>query len=318
MPTYLVTGSTGQQGSAVVKHLLYSGATIHAVVRDQSSEKSKALASKGVVLFQGTHEEPDDVFRTASKGCTGLFLNPSVFQPGVAKAQAEAIIKACKSGGGDTFTSIVLSSTTRTAEMSADLATAGAISPFLGGYYTAKAEVEVAVRDSGIKHYTILRPPVLNHDYLLPASASPGGFPDLPRSGKLVTTLDDGLTMPYLDPEDVGKLASAALLDPAKFSGHEIELAADNLTAQDVRDVLAKVSGIDIKFHKRTPEEVEAAKMTAFFQAFEMLANVRAAQVDVDALEGKYGIKLTRFTEYMQKNKEKLMDSLPPKSAAAS
>ena len=317
MPAFLVTGASGQQGGAVVTHLLAAGVTIHAVVRDPSSEKSKALASKGVVLFQGTHEEPDDVFRKAASGCTGLFLNPSVFQPGVAKTQAEAIIKACKAGGGDTLTSIVLSSTYRTAEMSADLSTASSISPFLGGYYTAKAEVEAAVRESGIKNTTILRPPVLMHDYLLPASASMGGFPDLPHSGELVTSLNDDLTMPYLDPEDIGRLTATALLEPGKFSGHQIELAAENLTPKEVRDTLAKASGIDIKFHKRTPEEVEAAKMTSMFQSFELLANARSRSVDVEALEGKYGIKLTRFAEYMEKNKNKLLDSLPPRSAAA-
>ncbi|KAJ9615379.1 hypothetical protein H2200_001454 [Cladophialophora chaetospira] len=318
MASYLVTGATGQQGGAVVTHLLAAGAKVHAVVRIPSSPKATALSEKGVVLFKGTHEEPDAVFRAAAEGCSGVFLNPSVFQPGEAKKQADAIIEACKVGAGAALTSIVLSSTSRTAEMAVDLAAATAAHPWLGQYYTAKSEVETAVQQSGIKHYTILRPPVLNFDFLLPNSASYGGFPDLPKLGQLVTSLKPGLTMPYLDPDDVGKLAAAALLDPVKFNGHEIDLASDNLTARQVRDVLAQVSGIDIKYHERTPSEVEAVMQTVLFQAFEMLANSRPRKVDVEALEEKYGIKLTRFEEYMEKNKDKLLDSLPPRSNAAS
>lgn len=317
MPSYLVTGATGYQGGAVVSYLLAAGAKVHASVRDPSSAKAKALRDQGVVLFQGTHEEPDTVFREAAAGCTGLFLNISVFEPGQAKAQAEAIIKACKAGAGPTLSSIVLSSTTRTEEMSHDLGTPAAVHPWLGGYYTAKAEVEAAVRESGIRDYTILRPPVLAHDYLLPHSATPHGYPQLPRSGRLVTSLDDDKTMPYLDENDVGKLAAAALLDPAKFGGHELELAADNLTAREVRDILARVSGIDVKFHKRTPAEMEETKMTEFFQVFEQLANRSPRRIDVEAVEDKYGIKLTRFEEYMERNKDKLLDSLPPRSVAA-
>ncbi|KAL6242519.1 hypothetical protein RBB50_010659 [Rhinocladiella similis] len=316
MSTYLVTGATGVQGDAVVSELLAAGAKIHAMVRDPSTSKAIALRDKGVVLFQGTHEEPDRAFQDAAAGCTGLFLNLSIFEPGAARAQADAVIKACKAGARETLTSIVLSSTSRTMEMSAQPATTAAVHPWLGQYYTAKAEVEAAVRESGIRDYTILRPPVLDHDYLLPHSAHTHTFPQLPRSGTLVTSLNNDRTMPYLDGYDVGKFAAAALLTPAKFSGHEIDIASDNLSAREVRDILARVSGIDIIFHKRTPAEMEESKNTDFFQVFEELANRVGRQVDVKSLEQKYGIKTTTFEEYMERNKERLLDSLPPRSAA--
>ena len=317
MTSFLVTGATGQQGGAVVTHLLAAGAKVHAVVRNSSSPKAIALSEKGVVLFEGTHEEPDAAFRAAAKGISGIFLNLSMFEPGKAQAQAEAVIQASKAGGGATLKSIVLSSTSRTAEMTADLAAAEKIHPWLGQYYTAKSEVEAAVRESGIQHHTILRPPVLDSHFLLPNSASYGGCPELPKSGRLVTSLEHGGTMPYLDPDDIGKFAAAALLDPAKFSGHEFDLASDNLTALEVRDILARVSGIGIKFHKRTPAEMEQVSQTVLFQAFEMLANSVPRSVDVEAVEKKYGIKFTKLAEYMDNNKNKLIDSLPLRSLAA-
>jgi len=317
MSTYLVTGATGHQGGAVVKGLLAAGVKVHAVVRDQTSPKAKALQDKGVVLFEGTHEEPDMVFRVAAAGCTGVFLNPTVYEPGKAKEQAEGIINACKAGAGMTLTTIVLSSTTRTGELHANLALPASVHPWLGGYYTAKAEVETTVRESQITNHTILRPSVLDYDLLMPHSGHSHGYPALPRLAKYVTSLDDNITMPYLDEGDVGKFAVAALLDPAKFNGHEFDLASDNLTAHEVTEILARVSGIKIQYHKRTSQEMEETKMTEFFQVFEKLANKSPIRVDVEALEAKYGIKLTRFEDYLRRNKDQLMDSLPPRSLAA-
>lgn len=75
MPTYLVTGATGEQGSAVVTHLLAAGANVHAVVRDAQSSEAAALRDKGVVLFQGDHDSPDPVFRAAA-ALKWLMLTP--------------------------------------------------------------------------------------------------------------------------------------------------------------------------------------------------------------------------------------------------
>lgn len=112
MPTYLVTGATGRQGGAVVDHLLAAGHKVRALVRDKSSSKAISLSDRGVTLFEGTHEQPS-IFTEASANCQGFFLNISVFEPGLARAQAQGIIDACKS----TSLHIVLSSSMRTAEM---------------------------------------------------------------------------------------------------------------------------------------------------------------------------------------------------------
>jgi uncharacterized protein YbjT (DUF2867 family) len=316
MPTYLVTGATGQQGGAVVDHLLAAGAKIHAVVRDTSSPKAAALREKGVVLFQGEHENPDEVFRAAAEGCTGLFLNPTVFEPGKARAQGDAIIKAAKAGGGAGLTTVVLSSTSRADEIVKKIHIATEIHPWLGAYWTAKAEVEMAVEESGFQHWTILQPPVLMYDLLLPASAGPHAFPLLPREAEFRTTLNDDRTMPYLDQDDIGRFSAAVFANPAKFSGHRINMAGDNLSTKQVCEILSRVSGVEVKLHKRTPEEIEASKGKEFFQDFEKLNNVDPWYVDVEAMEAKYGIRATRFEEFFVKNKEKLLDSLPPRSAA--
>ena len=53
--TALVIRATGSQGKAVVKHLVGSGWTVHALVSDSSSERATALKKfgEGVILYEG-------------------------------------------------------------------------------------------------------------------------------------------------------------------------------------------------------------------------------------------------------------------------
>ena len=315
MATYLVTGATGVQGGFVVNHLLKAGVKINAVVRDVTSSKAQALAARGVILFQGTHESPEPSFRNAASGCTGIFLNLSVFDPSVAHAQASAILAASLAGGSATLRSVVLSSTTRVDEYAAShfRALVQKIDPMLFAYYAAKAGVEAAVREAGFQHYTILRPGVLMNDYLLPISAI--GVPDLPRKAKIWHSFRvKGGNIPHTDPEDVGKYAAAALLEPEKFNGAELPLAVGNMSPEEVGAVLARVSGIDIKVHRRTDAEVEEARPKVITQKFELLQSESPSVVDGRELESKWGIKLGTLEEYMLRNKDKLVQSLPPES----
>ncbi|ETN37993.1 uncharacterized protein HMPREF1541_07616 [Cyphellophora europaea CBS 101466] len=317
MATYLVTGATGHQGGAVVTSLLASGAKVHAVVRDPTSPASLALQQKGVTLFQGNFESPDPSFKLAAASCTGIFLNPSFFDPSVAQGQASAILAACRAGAGPgLMTTVVLSSTTRVQQWSDSnfRDTVTGIDPMLGYYYGAKAGVEAAVREAeGFKHYTILRPGVLHYDYMMPVSAF--AVPDLPRRAEIWHSLEDGAVMPHTDENDVGKYAAAALLEADRFSGEEFALASENLSAEDVASIMGRVSGVEVKVHKRTKEEVQQTmKSGTPTQKFELLQGKLPARVDTEAVQKKYGIKLATLEEYLTRNKEALLESLPPKT----
>jgi uncharacterized protein YbjT (DUF2867 family) len=314
MSTYLVTGATGNQGGLVAKHLLASGARVHAVVRDPNSAKAIALREKGVVLFQGEHEKPEPAFRDAAAGCSGVFLNPSVFDPTIAKAHAAAILAACKAGGGNSMQTVVLSSTANVPQMNTHLEALATVHPFLPMYFKAKLAVEEAIAEAGYPHFTILRPGALVHDFFLPTSAKQ--YPDLPREGVFTTVLDENTAMAYTEDDDLGRFAAAALLEPAKFSGHAFDLASENLTSKQVRDILATASGLDIKLHTRTEAEARSAKEIVHTQLFHVAKNMFPFKADVELLERKYGIKLTRLEEALSRQKQRLLESLPPKSVA--
>ena len=57
-PVILVTGATGNQGSAVTKSLVGRGTfTVRSLVRNKTSEKAKALETLGAELVAGDFED---------------------------------------------------------------------------------------------------------------------------------------------------------------------------------------------------------------------------------------------------------------------
>ena len=115
------------------------------------------------------------------------------------------------------------------------------------------------------------------------------------------------------DGHDVGKYAAAAFQDPAKFSAQEIEMTNGAYTFDEIRDILKRVSGKDVKVIQRTAEEMESMGITVFGQKFHLWANMHnfgTAQNIAREVETKYGIPLTSLEDALRRDKPRLMDCL--------
>jgi uncharacterized protein YbjT (DUF2867 family) len=308
MATVLVLCATGQQGRSVVKYLLAAGVKVHAVIRDAHSEQALRLKSQGVVLFEGDNDS-FAVIREAASDCQGIYLNlqPSPTDQYSQQRQVHGIIQVCKETGLET---IVLSTAYFTGDRSKWDNQHGKRSG-VRQYYLAKAEMEKAVREAGVRHYTILRPAWFHANYLLPYSV--WHFPGLSKSGELLHSYDEGVKMAHVDEDDIARYGVAALLNPAKFSGHEIDLGNENLTIQDAAETIRRVAGSDIQItvRKRTAEEVVEAVNLVATQTFQLWANGVDATIDGQQIQQKYGIRMTTFEEYLTREKDRLLESLP-------
>lgn len=150
------------------------------------------------------------------------------------------------------------------------------------------------------------------HDYLLPSAVY--NFSGLASKGELDHAYNSGTKMVHTDSFDVGRYAAAALQDPAKFGGQEIDLGNEALTIEEVRDILVKVSGREVRVRKRTPEEMEEVKEVLFSQGFQLLANVKdlkTISADAKGVQAKFGIPFTSFETAMQRDKARLLECLP-------
>lgn len=309
MATYLITQATGQQSRWVIRHLLEAGCKVHAVVRDLQKPLPPILKEPGVTLFEGESKNFDEVFR-AAQGCKGAFLNTFPV-PGLEAQQAKAVVEACEKAGVE---SIVASTTFYTGNKAI---WDDAISDELGmrDYYLSKAEVENIVRQANLKAYTILRPAFIHFDYLLPNAHY--NYPRLPTHAELDHACNADTRIPQTDGHDIGRYAVAALQDPTRFGGQEIDLSNDLLTIEEIRDTIVKVTGRDdVRARKRTRAEEEEAKATLWAQRFHLFANVKDLSATIDIakeVQAKFGIPFTSLEMALQRDKALLLDCLPPK-----
>ncbi|EFQ36231.1 NmrA-like family protein [Colletotrichum graminicola] len=304
MATYLVTQATGQQGLATIAHLLAAGAKVHAVVRDPG-KVPPALKRQGVTIFKGESSNLDEIYQ-AAQGCKAAYLNTFPWQ-GLETRQAKTIVEACEKAGVEGIVGC-------TAVAVGDRALwddAATEEVGLRPYFLSKSEVEDVIRSGKFKAYTILRPAVLQTDFTLPTVF--GNFPGLP-SGELGHACNDGVRVPYTDTEDVGRYAAAALQDPGRFGGQEIDLPNAYLTMEEVRDVLVRVSGREVLVRQLTPAEVEVTKQAAPGMLFQIWANGKDFTALMDAAEEtqvKFGIPFTSLEAGLQRDKARLLECLP-------
>jgi uncharacterized protein YbjT (DUF2867 family) len=305
MATYLVTQATGQQGLAVVAHLLAAGAKVHAVVRDPSKVPA-ALQKPGITIFKGESTNFDEIFQ-AAQGCQGAYLNTFPI-PGVEVQQAKTIVEATKKAGIES----IVAATTFTTDNRALWDDEITKQVGLHGYFTSKAEVEETVRRGNFKAYTIVRPAVLHTDLMLPGVRL--NFPALPERGELDHAFNDGVRILYTDVQDVGRYVAAALLNPAKFAGQEISVINELLTIEEVRDVIAKVSGKNVTVKRRANVEVEELQVYAWGMLFHLWANKKDFSPYLNVIketQAKFGITFATLEEALQRDKARLLESLP-------
>ncbi|CAG9951317.1 unnamed protein product [Clonostachys rosea f. rosea IK726] len=305
MSTYLVTQATGRQSQWTIRHLLAAGANVHAVVRNPETLPA-ILNEANVTVFKGESTDSEAIFK-AAQGCKGAFLNTFPYPPGIEAQQATSVVEACKKAGVET---IVASTTFNTGDKALwDNTVTKEIG--LHGYYQSKALVEDIVRGAGFQAYTILRPSFIHFDYLLPSVYM--NYPTLPVDGILVHSLNDGVPIAHTDAYDIGKYAAAALQDPEKFGGEEIDLANEFLTPAESGEILKKVSGKDIQARKRTELEMEEASNNVGLHKFHAWINTRDLKHGPErtkAVQAKFGIPLNSLESALQREKAALLECL--------
>ncbi|KAL7896308.1 hypothetical protein HDV63DRAFT_413307 [Trichoderma sp. SZMC 28014] len=305
MATYLVTQATGQQSQSVIAYMLAAGFEIHAVVRDPAKIPS-TLQNEAITIFKGESTNFDEIYQ-AAQGCQGAFLNTFPI-PGIEAQQAQTIVAACKKAGIEQL----VAATTFTVENKAFWDDDATKEVGLHDYWSSKAQVEEAVRAGNFKSYTIVRPAVLHTDFMLPGVHL--NFPALPERGELDHAFNDGVAIFYTDTQDVGKYVAAAFQNPAKFAGQEINVIKDFLTAKEVGEVLAKVSGKDIPVKRRANVEVEELKASAHGMLFHLWANKKDLTPYVNVAketEARFGIPLNSLEAALRRDKARLLECLP-------
>ncbi|WP_062437354.1 NmrA/HSCARG family protein [Herbidospora daliensis] len=254
MSSVLVTGATGQQGGATARALIAAGVPVRALVRDPGAAKAKALESLGAELVTGDLFDRDSLV-AAAQGVRAVFSVQMPPMTGDAidfdgeRLQAENLIEAALAAGVPQFVHTAVSGAAQkiTNERWASLQP----------YYTTKSGIQDRVREAGFRHWTLINPGWFMENFL------PSAAYLLPRGieGGLVTVLKPQTRLSLVAVDDIGRAAAAAIAEPERFHGVELELASELLSMTEIAAVLSKAFGTELTAPDLTEEEALAQGM---------------------------------------------------------
>ena len=267
----LVTGATGQQGSAVARSLLRQGQKVRVLTRHP--DKAAALAKAGAEVVKGDLTSQADL-QKALVGVRGVFAMSTPFEAGMDAEvkQGTMLADAAKQAGVTHYVYTSVGSADRNTGIP---------------HFETKWKVEQHIRRISLPA-TILRPVFFmeNFSTYFPPS----------KEGSLEMPLRPTTKLQMIAVKDIGEFGAAAFLSPTRFLGQAIDLAGDELTIPQVAAHLSRTQGRQIQFRQIPDDQVEKLMGQDLALMFRWFQEV-GYSVDIPALEKRYGIPLTKFAD---------------------
>lgn len=223
----LVTGATGKQGGATVRHLLKSGVKIRALTRKPDSERAQALRKQGVEVVKGNLNDINSL-EPAIKDVYGIFAVTNYWEFGTGKKevlQNKNLTDLAKKYNVQHF---VFASIARCDD-----------NPNLAHFVT-KYECEKYIQSSGLP-FTFLRT-VYFLDNLRP-NEQYASF----HWSVLSDILGEKTTLQMISTADIGWFAANAFLHPEQYKNKTLDIAGDEITYPQLLNAYKKVFNAEPK-----------------------------------------------------------------------
>ncbi|WP_242343385.1 NmrA/HSCARG family protein [Anaeromyxobacter terrae] len=277
--TVLVTGATGKQGGATLRHLARRGGfALRAMTRKPEGDAAKAVAALGAELVQGDLDDAASLER-ALTGAWGVFAVQNTWEAGVVREeeQGKRLAELARRRGVQHF---VYSSVG-----SAHLATGIP-------HFDNKARVEEAVRGLGFPSHVILRPV-----FFMENLVSPGFL----QGDALVTALRPTTKLQMIASDDIGRFAAQAFVEAEKWRGTETDLAGDAVTMPEAAEVVSELVGRKLAY-RQIPMEAVRANSEDFALMLEWFERV-GYSADIPSLEARWGIRPMTLREWARQQR---------------
>jgi uncharacterized protein YbjT (DUF2867 family) len=249
----LVTGATGQQGSAVARALLSEGTPVRALVRDPQSARASAIEEVGATLVVGDLNDKDSLIAAAS-GARAVFSiqTPDPADPGSDSEmlQGRNLVEAAQAAD---VTQFVHSSVSGAGEFHRN-APGWKEGRWNRHFWESKAHTQELVRNAGFAYWTLIKPSYFMENFLRPSAIV---------ANRIESVIAPSTVMALVAVQDIASAAGAAVNDPAKFNEVELELASDQLTMPEIAAILSEVLGTEIEARSLSPEEALEAGLPA-------------------------------------------------------
>lgn len=219
----VVTGATGLQGGAVIRHLLKDGWHVRGLTRNAASKPAQALAASGVEVVQGDMDDTASL-RPIFAGAYGVYSvqNPYISGPEAEVRQGKNVADVANESG---VQHLVYGS--------AGIGREGTGIPS----WETKLDIEDHMKALKLP-LTILRPmafmELMTHKKFFPAVGTWHIMPML---------MGATCSLPWICTDDLGAIAAKAFAAPLQFIGKEFTLASDVQSLQQCRATYSEVLG---------------------------------------------------------------------------
>ncbi|HVU00418.1 MAG TPA: NmrA/HSCARG family protein [Polyangiaceae bacterium] len=275
----LVTGATGKQGGATIRHLVKRGGVkLRAMTRKPTGDAAKALAAAGVELVQGDLEDAASLER-ALAGAWGVFSVQNTWEAGVEKEeeQGKRLATVAKKAGIQHFV--------YTSVGSAHLRTGIP-------HFDNKARIEATVKELGFPSYAILRPVFFMEN--LPS-------PWFLQGDHLMTALAPTTKLQMIAADDIGRFAAQAFVEHEKWNRAEVDLAGDSVTMPEAAAAVSELVGKTVTFQ---PIPIAAVRQNSEDMALMLEWFDRTGySANIPELERKWGIRPMNLREWVKAHK---------------
>jgi len=276
----LVTGATGNQGGAVIDHLLAADTDfdIRGLTRDVGSDTAQGLEDRGVTMVEGDLNEPDTL-REHVDDVDAVFAVTNFWTQGYETQvqQGKNIADVAAEADVDHFVFSGVGSHEKDTGIP---------------HFDSAWEIEQHARDLDLP-MTVLQPVFFFQNF--------EAFADDILDGTLAFPLEEGVELQMIDVDDLGHAAAVTFERPDEFIGERVELAGDELTLRETAEIFSRVTGVDVDpVHVPTDEAVEdfGEEFTVMCEWF----NEVGYSADIPALEERFGFEFTRLPEYLFEN----------------
>ncbi|MCG8968837.1 NAD(P)H-binding protein [Streptomyces sp. CL12-4] len=246
----LVTGATGNIGSALLKELHARGA---GSLRGLTRDAARAVFPQGVEAVEGDFAEPASL-KPALKGVRSLFL--------VSRLGSDADILEAARQAGVEHVVLVSSITAQT-------------HPHLGPAEENLA-VEQLLKETGMA-WTILRPTQFASNALMWAASI--------RGRKTVRVPYAETALPTIHPADIASVARVALTEPGHHGRMYALTGPEPITARQQVDAIAAVLGREVPFAEISRRQAHAQMVAVFgAEAADAVLDVTGGDVNPELL----------------------------------
>ncbi len=272
----LITGATGKQGGATLRHLSKGGGfKLRALTRKPDGDAAKALAALGAEIVTGDLDDAASLQR-ALVGVWGVYSVQNTWEAGVEKEeeQGKRFAKLAREGGVQRFV----------------YASVGSAHKATGiPHFDNKFRVEQTIKALGFPSYAIIRPVFFMENLLSPWSLA---------GDKLAFGLSPHKKLQMIAADDIGKFGAKAFVDAEQMKNAELDIAGDAVSMTEAAAALSPVVGKTLTYQQIPIEAVrqqsdDVAKMVEWFES-------TGYSADLASQEKRFGIHALTFAEWVR------------------